>query len=119
MFIYFGTFVISIFFLYLSEATKKTKAISFVFLAISIFIPCYLASQRDLSVGGDTRGYIYGLYNLAVTKKSSLLEYLVIAPPWYAVPRTIIGYMSLTWACAKFDSGFQILLFMIELLEHL
>ena len=103
----------------LSESTKKTKAISIVFLIISISIPCYLASQRDLSIGGDTKGYIYGMYNLAETNKVSLLEYFEIAPPWYAIPRTIIGYMFLNWGCAQFENGFQILLFMIDLLAIL
>lgn len=100
-----------------SQAFKKNKALSFILLALAILIPCYLASQRDISIGADTKGYIYGMYNLAVTSKASLLQYLAIAPPMYSVPKTIIGYMTLTWICGQLENGFQILLFMIELLS--
>ena len=119
MIIYSATFVSSLVFMRVSQAFKKNREVSAFFLVIAIAIPCYLASQRDISIGADTQGYISGMYNLAVKTKSSLFHYLAIAPPWYAVPRTIVGYMSLTWVCAQFSNGFQILLFLITLLSIL
>lgn len=69
LFIYLGTFFISIFCTWIVEKTSKgkdlntiTKTSSFVFSIIAIMVPCITAALRDQSVGYDVRNYLIKNY---------------------------------------------------------
>lgn len=106
--IYIEVFVISLVALYISLITKN-RLLHYIFLIISIALPCVLAGLRDFKVGGDVNLYVYPLFIKA--SKTSFLNFIF--------NNTYMNdylYLLLTYICStRFNSMF-VLLFTIELL---
>ena len=73
MAIYFGTFVLSAFFLLIAEQTRGSYRK--VITAIGLFIPILLAGTRKIGIGTDTEVYVNVLYEAAHNSKS-FFDYL-------------------------------------------
>lgn len=114
MIIYFITFLLSLFFIYLgSPNNNNNNKFGKLFLSIGLLIPCLLAAFRDINIGSDTSGYIIGLYNL-VPKSSNLFDYFQLCGPWYDIKD--YAYLFITFISSKFFNNFHVLLFLIEFL---
>ena len=95
----------------LAWASDKTnsRVFRYFLLGIIIFIFCYFASMRAMSVGSDTSYYGYPTYQGAI--KYPFLTY--ISPQVYSSWGFL--YKVLAWVSSNIFGSFQSLLFVIEL----
>ena len=117
MLIYFITFFLSFFFIYIANKykTKIPKFIYYILVLIGLIIPSLLAGFRALGVGTDTKGYInYTFYNcLNINSISELIQYIKTADiePLYIVFDFIITRFTTSVNVSYFFIEFLILLF--------
>lgn len=106
---------VSLFEVYERIDNKKIKIAA---LIAGILLPCILAGIRDISVGSDTSGYAYNLYQTA-SQSSTLKEYYssTFYNSWdrYVVDYDL-GYTILTYISAHVFKSFGSLLFLTELI---
>ena len=117
MAIYFGTFVLSAFFLLIAEQTRGSYRK--VITAIGLFIPILLAGKRKIGIGTDTEVYVNVLYEAAHNSKS-FFDYL--GQKVYSMFTTKpvitweIGYNFLVYISTKITNSYQGVLFTTHLL---
>ena len=109
---YLLTFITSI--LLISIGLKfKSRIVKYIFVFIGLMLPCILAGYRDISIGTDTRGYIYNLYNLA-SQTNSLTDFFNLAYKWYSQKDYL--YLIISYIFGKNSFGFNNMLFVYETL---
>lgn len=119
MLTYLGMFAISLTFLKIGYSvtnlsSKKNKLVfKYLFIIMSIMLPCIMASQRNIMIGSDTKGYIYKLFKLA-KETNGLTEFFDDAYNWYHIRDYL--YLSLTYSIAHLFGSFKVFLFAIEVL---
>lgn len=109
---YLIIFTLSIICITIATINQKNKLIFYIFSAIGIILPCWLASVRDYSMGTDVNIYIAPLYNQA-------LEYNNFFTYVQNINSSIRDYLYLlnTFICAKIEkNNIGLLFFMNELL---
>ncbi|MDA3780171.1 MAG: EpsG family protein [Bacteroidales bacterium] len=107
MIIYIIIFLFSVISIYLSEITyNKYKIISFFFFAFAIIIPATFAGVRDISIGTDTKGYVWG-YFIEAHYYKHLSEFL-------SATNSQIFYLIITWSVRQLTNNFGWLLFVNE-----
>ena len=104
------TFSISLIWVGLSLQQKWPKRL---LVFIGLLLPCVMAAMRDISIGSDTRGYIHKLY-LFASKSSNIKEFFNTAFIMYAQKDYL--YLIITYIMGHFGLGFNMLLFIYEIL---
>ena len=99
MFVYLGMFLLTIIFLFLSIKIKN-KIISYIFLSLSIFLPCFLAALRGDSVGTDVLVYLKPNFQ-QVKNYSTILNMLSVVKEEYL-------YWIVTWICSNIFNNFSL-----------
>lgn len=75
-------------------------------------MPGFVAAYRDISIGSDTKGYVYGLFKLA-TETNEIKNYCFLSKAWWNVSDFL--YITFTYFIAHlFNGSFKIFLFLIE-----
>ena len=106
--IYIIVFAISLLLLYASIKAKKKPA-KILFFALSIIIPCILASLRSINMTVDTMIYIEPLFKIA--KKANFFDYIFNN----GITNDVL-YLIVSYVCAKISSSISVLFFAMELL---
>ena len=84
-----------------------------ILIFTGLLVPCMLAGIRDISIGTDTKGYVYNLYALA-KDSNTIRSFFDIAYKWYA--EKDYCYLLITYSAAKYNLSFGFLLFIYEAL---
>lgn len=95
------------------KAKKKYKIIGDILVLIALIIPCLLAAFRDISIGNDTGGYVYNVFN-ANRNNFSFRDYYTYSKLMYTVDD--VGYIFVNYVISILGGKFTTLLFMMELL---
>lgn len=112
MLVYVITFILSLFMFWLALVFRnKQKIIFIIFSIVAIFIPCYIAGVRDLSIGTDVKVYIEPLFRVA-KYFNSFSSYINNTG---SEVRDLL-YLLLTFFCSKNSSNIFLLFFMTQLL---
>ena len=108
--VYIITFLISILFIALAQKNKNAKALYYLFVIIGLFIPCIIASLRDLSIGTDNLSY----YNLFMKSQNySFFDFVFIKSSGE------ILYYGLCWITSNLLNNYAIFSFLCQLLTIL
>ena len=117
MAIYFGTFFLSTFFLFIAEKTRSPYRK--IIIAIGLLIPIMLAGMRKIGIGTDTEVYVNVLYE-AAHSSSGFFDYLgqEVYSSFQMKPVTNweIGYNLLVYISTKITNSYQGVLFATHLL---
>lgn len=117
MAIYFGTFFLSTFFLFIAEKTRSPYRK--IIIAIGLLIPIMLAGMRKIGIGTDTEVYVNVLYE-AAHSSSGFFDYLgqEVYSSFQMKPVTSweIGYNLLVYISTKITNSYQGVLFATHLL---
>ena len=106
MIFYFSLFLVSSILFFLSE--KIRGFFSYLLVALGVFLPCFFAAVRDLSIGTDLT--VYGVYVYKATQNVSLFSAIE------SITDNPVGFVSLAWLINQFHGSFEIYLFIIEFL---
>lgn len=93
----------------------RKKTLGKMIVLIGLLIPCILAGVRNISVGTDTSGYVFNIYNIAISEQN-IIEYFKTVNDWYLIKDYL--YLICTYFIAHLDmiNAFQILLFVYQCL---
>lgn len=112
MLVYLCTFFISLLFLYLGIRDKSCKN-NKLFIILALMFPCFLAAFRDISIGSDTKGYVYNLFIFA-KDSNGLGNFFKTAYAWYLQKDYL--YLTNTFLIAKLGLSLKVLFFTNEFL---
>lgn len=116
MAIYFTTFFLSAFLLFIAEKNRKSNKLIVV---IALLIPIMLAGLRKIGIGTDTEVYVNVLYD-AASSSSGFIDYLgkKVYSSFQIKPVTNweIGYNLLVYVSTKITHSYQGVLFATHLL---
>ncbi len=117
--IYLIIFIVSCLLIIISGLFKNNKFFSKLLLMVGILLPCLLAGLRHYTVGTDVKGYVYPMYQFAVSStnfKNYLSNHWTISWQIKSVSKYEIGFSALIYIIGKITNNFQVLLFFIQLL---
>lgn len=110
---YLVTFLISIFFIYVGESNKNNKIGGRILVLLGLIFPCLLAAFRNVSIGTDTKGYVYNLYKFS-SESNNLFAFFDKAYIYYSQKNYL--YLLNTYIIGKNNLPFGLLLFINEAL---
>lgn len=109
--VYLSVFIVSLFFVAISEhylykkngtlVMGQNRIIAYFFLFMALLLPCLLAAYRGMSVGFDVSGYIINNFQFRQNNKMNFLYYWENMPTHVELLFALILYLSSSFNCIQ------------------